>query len=300
MNIEQLQYMCAISQHKSITKAAESLYVTQQTVSKAIHRLEKELGFQLLVRNYNGIVLTENGKLFVERAQVILEQIQDLYYIASPEEASLSGTVTVYCSSYFIYRVASKMLTYFSKHYPKVKLHFKEELAKNIVSLVSDENRLGFITTLENRIGSDETTVLLKNLEKHEMSVDQLLVLVAKQHPLAQNAEIAIQELGNYPIVIDNLPGIETAFLQEYNTELSVLMYSSSLSPCIDNVRHNATLAFITKSVLAHYTLPDDVIALPLLPKCKAKSYFIHRKDYQPNRIELEVIKHSSRILSNF
>ena len=116
MNIEQLQYMCAISQHKSITKAAESLYVTQQTVSKAIHRLEKELGFQLLVRNYNGIVLTENGKLFVERAQVILEQIQDLYYIASPEEASLSGTVTVYCSSYFIYRVASKMLTYFSKH----------------------------------------------------------------------------------------------------------------------------------------------------------------------------------------
>ncbi len=57
MNIEQLQYMCAISQHKSITKAAESLYVTQQTVSKAIHRLEKELGFQLLVRNYNGIIL---------------------------------------------------------------------------------------------------------------------------------------------------------------------------------------------------------------------------------------------------
>ena len=47
MNIEQLQYMCAISQHKSITKAAESLYVTQQTVSKAIHRLEKELGFQI-------------------------------------------------------------------------------------------------------------------------------------------------------------------------------------------------------------------------------------------------------------
>ena len=39
---------------------------------------------------------------------------------------------------------------------------FMKELAKNIVSLVSDENRLGFITTLENRIGSDETTVLLK------------------------------------------------------------------------------------------------------------------------------------------
>lgn len=302
MNIEQLQYICAVSQHKSITKAAESLYVTQQTISKAISRLEKELGFQLLVRNYNGIMLTDTGKLFVEKSQAILEQIQDLYYINSPHIAttSFSGTITIYCSNYFIYRVAPKLLVYFSEHYPNVKLQFKEHLVKDIVNLVLEDTCLGFITTFDNKIGSLATTNSLNNLEKYEMSADEILVLLSKHHPLAQNTKIAIQDLGNYPIIIDNLPGIEAIFSEEYNTELSVLMYSSNLAPNVDTIRRNTTLGFITKSILASYALPEDVIALPLSPKCKARSFFVHAKDYQLSELEREVLKHSSRILSNF
>lgn len=302
MNIEQLQYICAVSQHKSITKAAESLYVTQQTISKAIGRLEKELGFQLLVRTYNGIMLTDTGKIFVEKSLAILERIQELYYINSPQTSStaFSGTVTIYCSNYFIYRVAPKLLVYFSEYYPNVKLQFKEHLAKDIVNLVSENTCLGFITTFDNKLGSIITASTLNNLEKYEMSSDEILVLLSKQHPLTQNVKIDIRDLGKYPIIIDNLPGIEAIFSEEYDTELSVLMYSSNLAPNIDTIRRNTTLGFITKSILANYTLPEDVTALPLSPKCKARSFFIHEKNYQPNALEQEILKHSSRILSNF
>ena len=77
-------------------------------------------------------------------------------------------------------------------------------------------------------------------------------------------------------------------------------MYSSNLEPNVDTIRRNTTLGFITKSILASYTLPNDVIALPLSPKCKARSFFVHAKDYQLSELEREVLKHSSRILSNF
>jgi len=302
MNIEQLQYICAVSQHKSITQAAESLYVTQQTISKAIGRLEKELGFQLLVRNYNGIMLTDTGKLFAEKSQTILDQIQELYYIDSPHRAttSFSGTIPVYCSNYFIYRVAPKLLVYFSEHYPNVKLQFKEHLVKDIVNLLLEESCLGFITTLSNKTGSIIAENTLHDLEKYEMSKDEILVLLSKNHPLAQNAKINIKNLEKYPIIIDNLPGIETIFSEEYETKLSVLMYSSNLAPNIDTIRRNTTLGFITKSILANYALPKDVVALPLLPKCEATSYFIHAKNHQLSELEREIIRHSSRILANF
>lgn len=52
MNIEQLQYICMVAQTHSITTAAEQLYVTQQTISKAINKLETELEVRLLNRSH--------------------------------------------------------------------------------------------------------------------------------------------------------------------------------------------------------------------------------------------------------
>ena len=49
VNIEQLQYVCMVAKTNSITVAAENLYVTQQTISKAINKLESELGVVLML-----------------------------------------------------------------------------------------------------------------------------------------------------------------------------------------------------------------------------------------------------------
>lgn len=304
MNIEQLQYICAVSQHKSITKAAQSLFVTQQTISKAIGKLEKELGFQLLVRNYNGIALTEAGTVFVEKALSILEQLHELYYInASDSQTSLplSGTVDIYCTDYFVFRVVPKLLIFFSEHYPDVKLNFIKRPVKDIVSLVQAENQsLGFITTFDNKVGSQATLYTLNNLEKYEMPDDDILILLSDSHPLAQDVRVRIKSLENYPVILGESPEVEAIFRDEYNTSLSVLMYSSELAPSIDIIRHNNAYTFITKSVLANYALPKDVIALPLVEKCKASNFFIWNKDHPLSELEKEILKHSSRILSNF
>lgn len=303
MNIEQLQYICAVSRHKSITKAAQSLFVTQQTVSKAIGKLEKELGFQLLVRSYNGIELTEAGIIFVEKAEVILEQMHELYQIdtaASQTPKPLAGTVTIYCTDYFMFRVAPKLLLYFSEHHPNVKLRFSKHTLKDTVQLVKRENHLGFITTFDNKVGSDKTLTTLNRLAKYEMPDDDIMILMSENHPLSRNVSIDLKSLENYPIILGELPEVETVLETSYNTHLSVLMYVSDLTPGLDIIRHNTALSFITKSVLATYTLPRDVVALPLSEKIKAGNFFIAPKQHSLSELEKEIFKQTSRILSSF
>lgn len=79
MTIEQLQYICMVAKMHSITNAAEELFVTQQTISKAMNKLEKELDVKLLNRSHKGVTLTPEGALFVDEAKEIVEKIDALY-----------------------------------------------------------------------------------------------------------------------------------------------------------------------------------------------------------------------------
>ena len=58
MTLQQLQYLIAIAESNSINQAAQSLFVSQSSISKAVKQLEEELGFALLDRSYRGISFT--------------------------------------------------------------------------------------------------------------------------------------------------------------------------------------------------------------------------------------------------
>ena len=68
-----LHYFLAIAREQNITKAAETLFVTQSTLSKQMMDLEKQLGKQLFIRGKRKITLTEEGTFLRNRAQEILE-----------------------------------------------------------------------------------------------------------------------------------------------------------------------------------------------------------------------------------
>lgn len=74
MNLEQLRYVCAIYETGSISRAAEKLFLSQPNISNAIGKLERELGFDILVRSHTGVRFTDRGLELVRHASCILEQ----------------------------------------------------------------------------------------------------------------------------------------------------------------------------------------------------------------------------------
>ena len=78
MDIRQLKYVLAVAKTGSFAKASKNQYVSRQTLSKAVSDLEEELGFALFLRNYSGVMLTHKGKIFCDRIDSIIEEIEAL------------------------------------------------------------------------------------------------------------------------------------------------------------------------------------------------------------------------------
>ena len=75
MTLQQLTYIKMTAECGNITEAAEKLFISQPSLSAAIHNLEKEMGVTIFVRSKKGVVLTREGEEMLSYAGMLLEQV---------------------------------------------------------------------------------------------------------------------------------------------------------------------------------------------------------------------------------
>src|SRR6476661_10176500 len=78
MELRQLQYAIQIATEKNFSRAAEKLHLAQPSLSQQLSKLEKEIGVLLFQRNTNSVEITHAGEVFVEKAQEILDMVNQL------------------------------------------------------------------------------------------------------------------------------------------------------------------------------------------------------------------------------
>lgn len=78
MELHQLRYFLCVADSRSFVSAASSLYVSRQAVSKAVSRLEEELGVELFMRDSSGAYLTPVGVMFYERIRSAVMELDDI------------------------------------------------------------------------------------------------------------------------------------------------------------------------------------------------------------------------------
>ena len=76
MNLRDLEYLVALSDHKHFRKAADACHVSQPTLSGQIRKLEDELGILLLERTSRKVLFTQSGLLLVDQARNVLKEVQ--------------------------------------------------------------------------------------------------------------------------------------------------------------------------------------------------------------------------------
>ena len=75
MTLQQLKYVVTVAECGNITEAAKQLFVSQPTVTSAIHDLEKEMQIVIFIRTNKGVILSEDGERFLGHARQVLEQV---------------------------------------------------------------------------------------------------------------------------------------------------------------------------------------------------------------------------------
>ncbi|SDE20892.1 LysR family transcriptional regulator [Paraburkholderia lycopersici] len=106
----------------SITAAAEKLQQTVSGVSRALTRLEKQLGVALILRTTRRLQLTEEGELFLERARAILAAMADAEEAVTRHRERPSGRLRVDAATPFMLHCIVPHVTAFTGHYPEIQL----------------------------------------------------------------------------------------------------------------------------------------------------------------------------------
>ncbi|RGA06950.1 MULTISPECIES: LysR family transcriptional regulator [Microbispora] len=88
MNLQQLRYVVATAEHRTMTDAARSLYIAQPALSRAIRDLERELGMTLFARSGRGVVVTAQGRRVVKLAREALDAVAEIEAFATQGHSS--------------------------------------------------------------------------------------------------------------------------------------------------------------------------------------------------------------------
>ena len=193
MDLRVLKYFLTVAREKSITRAAENLYITQPTLSRQIAELEKELGTPLFVRNSRSVTLTDAGLLLKRRVEEMLA-IEDKINEEFVENYELSGTISIGMAESVSANIVADLIEIFRKKYPEVKYELFTATADQITERI-DKGLLDIGFMLEP-----------VNIEKYDFirlpETEKLGILMKSDDALAQKQEIEPCDLLGRPLIV--------------------------------------------------------------------------------------------------
>lgn len=130
--MRQLQYLVALSQHKSFSRAAEACHVTQSTFSAGIATLENLLGQQIINRNTRHLSFTALGEEITEKARHLITSAGDIMLLAKNREG-LSGPMRLGIIPTIAPYLLPALLPALKTDYPELELQIHEDISSRLV-----------------------------------------------------------------------------------------------------------------------------------------------------------------------
>lgn len=198
MNTLYLKYALEIEQTGTITQAAQNLYMAQPNLSKALHDLEDELGYPIFKRTSSGMTVTEKGDQFLFHAKKIMEQLSELEKISSHTDTDNSRyKISIPRGSYIASGYASfvSALTFSEK----MEITINETSTSQTLSNVTDRGyNIGIIRYPISEEPYYRTCLRNNHLEQETLWEFEYVLVMSRQHPLANKSTITCEDLQNY------------------------------------------------------------------------------------------------------
>ena len=280
MTLQQLRYVVMVAETGTITEAANKLYISQPSLTNAIHELEKEMNLVIFHRTNKGISLSKEGDDFLGYARQVLEQAS----ILEDHYKGNKGGKKQFCVSTQHYSFAVNAFVDLIKQYGQEEYDFslRETQTYEIIEDVAKmRSEIGLLF-----LNDFNEAVLRKLLKSHDLEFHPLFtakphVFISSRHPLAKKEVITNKELEEYPYL---------SFEQgEHNSfYFSEEIFSTSERKKNIRVRDRATL-FNLLNGLNGYTVCSgvidkklngkNIIAVPLADEGDMRiGYIRHRK----------------------
>ncbi|MDE6208267.1 MAG: LysR family transcriptional regulator [Lachnospiraceae bacterium] len=232
MELRVLQYFLAVAREQSIVRAAESLHLSQPTLSTQIKAMEEELGKQLLIRGTKGsrkVTLTDEGMILRKRAEEILNLVHKTEKEISLSNQVIFGDVYIGAGETDAVRFIAKAAKELYKSYPGIHYHITSGNAEFVLEQL-DKGLIDFGIVFGSVDHSKYNSIPLPYK-------DIWGVLMRKDSPLAVKETISPEDLLDKPLIIsrqDNNNGALSIWTERDLSELEIvatynLLFNASL-----------------------------------------------------------------------
>lgn len=271
MELRVLQYFLAVAREQNVSRAAESLHLSQPTLSRQLREMEEELGKQLFIRGARQVTLTDEGIILRKRAEEIMNLVRKTEKEITLTDSSISGDVYIGAGETEGVHFLTKAARLLQQECPDIHYH----ISSGDTTDVTDDLDKGLI----------DFGLLFGPIDKARFNYltlpfqDTYGILMRKDSPLASKNFLVPADLWDKPLIFNRNTcngDLLTSWLQKDLEELHIaatynLLFNGSLM-----VRDGLGYAFALDQIIN--TADSELCFRPLSPTIHASMYIVWKK----------------------
>ncbi len=276
MEFRVLRYFLTVAREGSITAAANSLHLTQPTLSRQLQDLEKELGQKLFIRGKYKVSLTPEGMILRKRAEEIVDMVEKTEAEFQSIKDTVCGDIYIGCGETDSMKYVAQVMKELQDDYPEIKFHIFSGNAEDVTEKL-DKGLLDFGVLIQPIDLSKYDNLPLPDK-------DVWGVITKKNSPLAQKDKAELKDLVNVPLIasrqMSKKYSAQSGFLDWFGEEFEHLNIAATY-----NLVYNAAIMVeagigyaITLDKLVNTTDITNLRFVPLYPKLESGLDIVWKK----------------------
>jgi LysR family transcriptional regulator for metE and metH len=271
MEIRYLRLIKAIVEEGSITRAMDVLHLSQSALSYQLKEAELQVGTQLFYRRNKKLILTPVGKKLYTSAIKVLAEMDATDSEIKKMMNGENGVIRISTECYTSYHWLPAVLKKFNNEFPNVEIEIVFEAThRPIEKLMEGELDLAITSNPE----------LIDTIEFNKLFADEMLAVVAPQHPWANRPFVQAEDFQDVTLIIHSLP-LDTVSI--YRTELipkgispKKLIVLPLTEASIELVKANMGVIVLANWALKPY-LSNDIKAVKINPEGFFRQQYVAR-----------------------
>lgn len=263
VNYESYKIFYYVAKYQSISKAADSLLISQPAVSYQIKTLEETLGITLFVRTKRGVTLTDEGKVLFSYIEKGVESFINGENAITNLKNLDYGNIRIGASTTVSKYVLMPYLEEFHKQYPNIEINITNNLTENLLK----ELRNGNLDMLLLNLPMKET----KDLKIEKVMDVQDIFVTNNNFYQKMSGKINLNELNNYPLLFQKKPSNTRQYLEQYlkdnNVSLIPKMEIVSYNLIMDFLKIGFGIGYATKEFIKNELDNNELYELDVVPK---------------------------------
>lgn len=286
MELRHLEYFHAVAELASFTRAAEQLHVSQPAITTAVKHPEEELGVTLFVRDKRRVMLTYEGRLFLEKTLPPIQNLklamQDIQKMSSDYDRILNIGLTPVAGA----QLAANLYGGFSALHPDIHFQLLEMGTFGVMDAIDrDEIDIGYLVILEQARTRYGTCGVEKGLIRAVMHRD---------HPLAVQQTVSVGQLAGEPII--SLPShsflwknVDEAYAAR-GLKPRVICAPQQMFTVFNLIQQNVGISFTLGDNFTSVMRTENLVSIPLEPPIPFVVGFVWKKEKKLNRAARQCI----------